>query len=93
LLDGVGTLQHGVPAAGRLVGGGGQIDQIGNAASFGVPRTKLEFADDRRRSEVEALATALGVGEVVKATDSDGTVDVVVTLGRDYADGPGRAGG
>jgi hypothetical protein len=93
LLDGVGTLQHGVPAAGRLVGRGGQIDQIGNAASFGVPRTKLEFADDRRRSEVEALAAALGVGEVVKATDIDGSLDVVVTLGQDYADGPGRAGG
>jgi hypothetical protein len=84
LLDGVGTLQHGQDAAARLVAGGGQIDQIGNAASFGVPRTKLEFADENHRREVEALAAALGMGEVVRTTNIDGVADVVVTLGQDY---------
>jgi hypothetical protein len=86
LLDGTGTLQHGLDAAAALAGAGGQIDQIGNADSFGVPRTRLELADQSHRDAVDALAAALGVGEVVKATNSDGDVDVVVTLGQDYAD-------
>jgi hypothetical protein len=86
LLDGTGKLQHGLDAAAALAGAGGQIDQIGNADSFGVPRTRLELADQGHRQAVEALAAALGVGEVVNATSSDGDVDVVVTLGQDYAD-------
>jgi hypothetical protein len=93
LLDGVGTLQHGLVAAPRLVGRGGQIDQIGNAGSFGVPRTRLEFADEARRREVESLADALGVGEVVRTTDIDRSADVVVTLGQDFRPAAGRSGG
>ena len=97
LLDGVGTLQHGLDAATGLVARGGQVDQIGNASSFGVATTKIEYADDARRREVEGLAAELGVGEIVKAASMQSGVDVVVTLGRDYADrraaAPGGTGG
>lgn len=96
LLDGIGTLHHGEDAATVLVEQGGQIDQVGNAASFDVARTTLEFADEGLRREVESWAAALGVGEVVQVSDIDGDTDVVVTLGRDYRRGSaagGRPGG
>ena len=36
LLDGVGTLDHGLGAVANVVAAGGQVDQIGNADPFGV---------------------------------------------------------
>jgi hypothetical protein len=96
LLDGVGTLHHGLDAAAGLVARGGQIDQIGNATTFAVPRTTLVYSDDARRPGVEALAAELGVGEVVKAAGIESGTDVVVTLGQDYVSartGQGGSGG
>jgi hypothetical protein len=97
LLDGVGRLHHGLDAAAGLVARGGQIDQVGNAPSFGVARTRLGYGDDAHRREVEALAQELGVGEVVKDPGIEDGTDVVVTLGQDYMDaratGRGGTGG
>jgi hypothetical protein len=93
LLDGVGTLDHGLPAASALVGSGGEIVQIGNAGAFGVAQTRLMYQDDARRPQVEAMARAMGVGEVVKVSEDIGGVDVIVTLGRDYAEAASSANG
>jgi hypothetical protein len=93
LLDGVGTLHHGLDAAGGLVAHGGQIDQIGNAASFGVPKTTLAYRDDAHRATVEALAAELGVGEIVKSAGIEPGTDLIVTLGQDYGDARGTGQG
>lgn len=90
LLDGTGTLNHGLPAAPTLVAGGGQIDQIGNAPAFGVPVTQLVYFDDARHDDVEKLKQVLGVGELVKGTSAGSAVDVVITLGQDFAAQPPR---
>ena len=90
LLDGTGSLQHGLPAAPTLVAGGGQIDQIGNAPAFGAATTQLVYFDDARHDEVEKLQVALGVGELVKGTAAGSAVDVVITLGQDFAGLPPR---
>jgi hypothetical protein len=85
LLDGDGSLRHGVAAASALVRAGGQIDQIGNGRTFGAATTQLLYFDESRRADVDRVAAALGVGEVVKGTDNTATTDLIVTLGRDYA--------
>lgn len=90
ILDGTGTLDRGVKAAPALVEGGGEIDQLGNADSFGVATTKLTYYDDSRRDEVDKLRAALGVGEVVKGADQSGVVDVTVILGTDFLNAPPR---
>ncbi len=89
LLDGVGTLDHGVAAAPLVVEGGGQIDQIGNADAFGVATTQLLFSDEARRPDVEKLQAALGVGELVLG--APGASDVTIVLGQDYAAQPARS--
>ena len=84
LLDATGKLDHGLAAAPLLVEGGGQIDQVGNATSFGAPTTQLLYYDDARRDAAEKLREAIGVGEVAKGTDQSGVVDVTVILGADF---------
>jgi hypothetical protein len=88
LLDGVGTLDHGLGAVANVVAAGGQVDQIGNADPFGVPVTQLVYSDDARLPEVTALQAALGVGEIVKVPSGQTAIDVTITLGADYAAQP-----
>jgi hypothetical protein len=85
LLDGTGTLDHGLVAGPVLVQANGQVDLVGNATSFDVVSTRLEYVDEASRPEVERLRAALGVGEVVVTDDPGGSADVTITLGQDYA--------
>jgi hypothetical protein len=91
LLDGVGSLDHGLKAAPLIVEGGGQIDQIGNADTFDVPKTQLIYGDDARRADAESLQRSLGVGEIVKGASAGTTTDVTVVLGKDFAALPPRS--
>jgi hypothetical protein len=91
LLDGVGTLEHGLKAAPLVVDGGGQIDQIGNADAFDVAVTQLIYIDDARKADAEKLRASLGVGEVVKGTTGGTATDVTVILGKDFAAQPPRS--
>jgi hypothetical protein len=91
LLDGVGTLEHGLKAAPLVVEGGGQIDQIGNADAFAVPKTQLIYGDDARKGDAERLQRSLGVGEIVKSASAGTATDVTIVLGKDFAALPPRS--
>ncbi len=88
ILDGTGTLSHGVNAAPLLVKGGGQIDAVGNAMRFDYATTQLVYHDDAQRPAVEKLRAALGVGELVKTERGNDNADVTVILGKDFAASP-----
>ena len=88
ILDGTGTLSHGVNAAPLLVKGGGQIDAVGNAMRFDYATTQLVYHDDEQRAAVEKLRAALGVGELVKTERGNDNADVTVILGKDFAASP-----
>jgi hypothetical protein len=88
LLDGTGTLEHGIGAVGTVVAAGGQVDQIGNADAFGAAVTTFEYSDDARLPEVERLRAAFGVGEIVKMSTELPAIDITIVLGADYAAQP-----
>lgn len=88
LLDGTGTLDHGLGAVGTVVAAGGQVDQIGNADTFGAATTTIQYQDDARLPEVERLRAALGVGDIVKISSELPAIDVTIILGADYAAQP-----
>ncbi|MCU0269894.1 MAG: LCP family protein [Acidimicrobiales bacterium] len=88
VLDGTGQLDHGLDATPLLVEGGGQIDQIGNATTFDFTTTQIVYNDESRRAEVDRLAEALGVGEVLRTEETGDVVDVTVILGADFVAAP-----
>jgi hypothetical protein len=88
LLDGTGTLDHGLGAVPIVVSAGGQVDQIGNADPFGATVTQLTYSEDARLPEVQRLQAALGVGEIVKVPSGQTAIDVTITLGADYGAQP-----
>lgn len=93
VLDGTGRLDHGLAAATKLAGNGGQIEKIGNATSFDEATTQFIYYDEAQRPAVQKLRDALGVGELVKSADQGAVVDATVTLGADYLAVAGGAGG
>ena len=88
ILDGTGTLDHGLPVAPLVVQAGGQVDQIGNATSFDITETQIVYYEDARRADADRLREALGTGVVVQSVDQGDAVDVTVILGADYAAAP-----
>ena len=88
LLDGVGTLDHGLGAVANVVAAGGQVDQIGNAEELGQAVTRFTYSEDARLPEVERLREGIGVGEIVKVPSGQTAIDVTITLGADYAAQP-----
>jgi hypothetical protein len=85
VLDGTGSLDHGLGAAVVLAANGAQIDKVGNAPEFGRGTTQFIYYDEAVRSRVERMRDALGVGELVKSDELNVAVDVIVVLGEDYA--------
>lgn len=85
VLDGVGSLDHGLAAAVVLAANGGQIDKVGNAPEFGVATTQFIYYDDAVLTRVQRMRDALGVGEIVKSEELNSAADIVVVLGQDYA--------
>lgn len=84
LLDGAGSLDHGLGAVGAVVAAGGQVDQIGNADTFDVAVTTFEYSDEARLPEVERLRSGIGVGDIVKVPPGQTAIDVTIVLGADY---------
>jgi len=83
VLDGTGSLDHGMSAAVLFASVGGQIDKVGNAPEFGVETTQFVYFDDAALTRVQRMRDALGVGEIVKSDELNSAVDVVVVLGED----------
>ena len=83
VLDGTGSLDHGMAAAVLFASIGGQIDKVGNAPEFGVETTQFVYFDDAALTRVQRIRDTLGVGEVVKSDELNSAVDIVVVLGAD----------
>ncbi|MEJ7585215.1 MAG: hypothetical protein WKF43_14310 [Acidimicrobiales bacterium] len=71
----------------RLVLGGAQIGQIGNAKRFGATRTRIEYHDQALKDRAEQVGLLLEGGEPVFNPRSNEAVDLIVTLGPDATDG------
>lgn len=83
LLNGTKDPTAGLRAARPIVAAGGQIVVMGNAASFDVSKTAVEYNVESQKPAAEAIAAALGVGSVGSGTESD-AVDVTVVVGADF---------
>jgi hypothetical protein len=84
VLDGTGSLDHGLTAAVVFAANGGQIDKVGNAPEFGVATTQFIYYDEAVLTRVQRMRDALGVGEIVKSDELNSASDIVVVLGQDY---------
>jgi hypothetical protein len=86
LLDGARVGDARQAAIGTLVAAGAEIDVIGNAETFDNATTTITYYDPLTKSRAEALRSALGLGRVVFARADSDTLDVSVSLGRDWLD-------
>lgn len=84
VLDGTGELSDAEGPAIVLAAGGGQVDIIGNAPSFGTDTTSITYFDPAQREAAERMRAALGVGEVVESKQTNSALDLTVTIGADY---------
>ena len=85
VLDGTGRLGNGLTAAIQLNAGGGQVDVVGNAKSFGQQTTQILWYEGSSEAAAAAMKEALGgIGEIVKSNASNSASDITVTLGEDY---------
>ncbi len=84
VLDGTGDLSDAEGPAIVLAAGGGQVDIIGNAPSFGADTTSITYFDPAQREAAERMRAALGVGEVVESKQTNSALDLTVMIGADY---------
>ncbi len=66
----------------RVVGANGEISFTGNAESFDVAISRVEYATDEARAAADEIAAALGL-VATRAPDGATNVDVVVVVGAD----------
>lgn len=66
----------------KVVAGGGQISLAGNAASFDMTTSKVEYTETGSKAAAEAIAQQLGLPATLGA-DPNSNVDVTVTMGQD----------
>ena len=84
VLDGTGSLGNGLVAAIQLNAGGGQVDVVGNAKSFGQAVTQIIYYDGTSEETARRMRDAIDVGELVPSKASNSASDVTVVLGADY---------
>lgn len=82
LLNGTAKKDAALLVAPKLVAAGGEISLLGNAPSFDVKSTRVEYLAPEARQAAEQMAGALGV-KAVAATSSSGGVDVRIVVGGD----------
>ncbi len=84
LLNGTTQQQAALLAAPKVVAAGGEISLLGNADSFDVQTTEVQYVVPEAKAAAEAIATALGV-KATKSPEAAGSIDVDVIVGRDRA--------
>ena len=82
LLNGTSKEDAALLVAPKVVAAGGEISLLGNAESFDVTATKVEYMAPEAQEAAEAIAKALGVSATAAETESGG-IDVRVTVGGD----------
>jgi hypothetical protein len=83
LLNGTTDPNAGLRAATPIVAANAQILVLGNASSFDIAATRVEYNSTKELDAAKAIATKLGAGAPVPGDDSD-AIDVTVTLGKDF---------
>jgi hypothetical protein len=66
----------------KVVGANGEISYTGNAESFEVPTSRVEFSSEEARPAAEQIAAALGLTATLDP-EAATNVDVVVVVGAD----------
>jgi hypothetical protein len=84
LLNGTTQKQAALLVSPKVVAAGGEISLLGNADSFDVESTEVQYVVREAKPAAEAIATALGV-KATKAPATAGSIDVNVIVGRDHA--------
>lgn len=79
-----GTTEEAVlqAVAPKVVGANGEIAYTGNAESFEVPTSRVEFSSEEARPAAEQIAAALGLSATLDP-EAATNVDVVVVVGAD----------
>lgn len=79
-----GTTKDGAAllAAPKVVAAGGEISLLGNASSFDVATTTVQYMAPEAKDAADSIAKALGVS-ATRATSESGGIDVRVTIGGD----------
>jgi hypothetical protein len=83
VLNGTSDTDAALRAAPPIVAAGGQIVVIGNATSFGLESTRVEYHAPRQADAARRIAEALGVPAAVAGEQTEAR-DVTVTLGADF---------
>ena len=82
LLNGTTRKEAALLVAPKVVAAGGEISLLGNADSFDVATTEVQYVVQEAKPAAEAIAAALGV-TATKASETAGSIDVNVIVGRD----------
>ena len=82
LLNGTTKDDAALLAAPKVVAAGGEISLLGNASSFDVATTTVQYMAPEAKDAADAIAKTLGVSATA-ATSQSGGIDVRVTIGRD----------
>ncbi|UDY35754.1 LytR C-terminal domain-containing protein [Dermatobacter hominis] len=82
LLNGTSKEDSALLAAPKVVAAGGEISLLGNAGSFDVAATEVEYLAPEAEQAADEIAKALGV-TATEATSQSGGIDVRVTVGGD----------
>jgi len=84
VLDGTGELSNAEGPATLLAAGGGQVDIIGNATSFGTDVTEITYFDPAQLDAANRMRAVLGIGDVIESKQTNSALDITVTIGADY---------
>jgi len=82
ILNGTSTPTATAPVGPKVVEAGGMISSVGNAESFDVPITRVEFVSPAAQPTAAAIATELGV-QATQATTTPAGADIIVVVGAD----------
>jgi hypothetical protein len=82
LLNGTSKEDSALLVAPKVVAAGGEISLLGNADSFDVAATRVEYLAPEAQEAAESIAKALGV-TATEATEQSGGIDVRVVVGGD----------
>ena len=82
ILNGTSTPTATAPVGPKVVEAGGMISSVGNAESFDVPITRVEFVAPAAQPPAAAIAAELGV-QATQATTTPAGADIIVVVGAD----------
>ncbi len=93
ILNGTGEVGVTQSVAKAIVREGAEVTLTGNLPGFGAEATQVVYYRDEQAGTAQALAAALGYGDVVKAPRPVDVIDVTIVVGADLAEAQSRVQG